>query len=818
MALASPFRTLVLAISLWAASPADAKGTDGRTIVTTEAPAEFAVLERPRELLVDLYFGNRKIGETWIVARPGSFRFRDPAEVMKLVPDLKPVSGLAQTLAGDLDTHAGAACSEGQSQGCGRLEPQTVGAIFDEQRFRLDLFVNPEFLGVAGSSAGYLPSPVRALSFTSSIGGALAGSTTGRTNYNIQNRTIVGFGNARIRSDSSIASGLGIVVDDLVAEVDTKRHRYSGGLFWAPGVDLTGRRRIAGLGFTTQFDTREDSKSLEATPLVVFLRQASRVEVLIDGRLVTSQTYDAGNRSIDVSSMPDGSYPVVLRIREPDGSVRDERRFFVKNAAIAPLGEQVYFAYAGLLANTRANRPISLSKTLYYQVGTARRLNEALAVDVAVLGTKDDAIGQAGAWLLTDIARVRAAALASVDGDKGLLFQLGSAGAGPLNFSFDLRRVWSPSGEPLIPLPNYVDTFGSTPLIGGQSVSGSYAQASGSVSLAIGDALVGVTGTYRRDRGAKADYGIGPSLSWPVINRGGLQVVLAADAQRSRETTAAFGGVRVFFSRGSFSTLSTTGYASVQSRGGRDAARNVGSFSAQWSHFDDDRTQLGAEAAVQRDVQTTVARASARADTRLGSARVDVLHNLEGRGGTQYGLSFQTGLASGGRVFGLGGRDLNQSAIIASLDGSSEAAFDVLVDDVVRGRLGAGSRLPIFLEGYRSYRVRLRPIAGSAVAFDGAEKLVTVYPGNVQQVRWTADRLVTVFGQAVDQDGKPLVDAFIAVARGIGQTDANGYFEIDASLGDTLVLTSAAGTACKVPLAGLETASDYARVGRVICK
>jgi hypothetical protein len=327
-----------------------------------------------------------------------------------------------------------------------------------------------------------------------------------------------------------------------------------------------------------------------------------------------------------------------------------------------------------------------------------------------------------------------------------------------------------------------------------------------------------VTGTYRRDRGERADYGIGPSLSWPVINRGGLQVVLAADAQRSRETTAAFGGVRVFFSRGSFSTLSTTGYASVQSRSGRDAARNVGSFSAQWSHFDEDRTQLGLEAAVQRDVETTVARVNARADTRLGSARADVLHNLEGRGGAQYGLSFQTGVASGGRAIELGGRDLNQSAIIASFDGSSDAAFDVLVDDAVRGRIGAGSRLPIFLEAYRSYRVRLRPLAGSAVAFDSAEKLVTVYPGNVQQVRWTADSVVTVFGQAVGEDGKPLVDASIALARGIGQTDANGFFQVDASLGDTLVLTSAAGGTCKVPLAGLEEGSDYARVGKVICK
>lgn len=815
MAMAHSLPALAAALALSAAGYAEAKTSDGRKIVMVEAPAEFAALERPREQLIDLYYGNKRIGEAWIVAKPGSFRFRDPAHVLKLIPEAK--AGLAQLLSRDLDTHAGAACPAGQTQGCGRLEPETLGAIYDEQRFRLDLFVNPALLDVADISAGFLPPPVRALSLTSSIGGALAGSTRGRANYNLQNRMIVGFGNARIRSDSSVASDLGLVVDDLVAEVDTRRYRFSGGLFWAPGVDLTGRRRIAGVGFSTQFDTRQDSEGLEATPLVVFLRQASRVEVLIDGRLVTSQAYEAGNCSIDVSNLPDGSYPVVLRIREPDGITREERRFFVKAAAIAPLGEPVYYAYAGLLANTRPNRPISLSNTPYYQVGTARRLSRSLALDLAVLGTKDKAIGQAGAWLFTDIARVRAAALASLDGDKGLLLQLGSSGAGRLNFSFDLRRIWSRSGEPLIPLPNYVDTFGSTPLLRGQPLSGSYAQASGSVSLAIGDALLGVTGTYLRDRKANADYGIGPSLTWPVVNRSGLQVVLAADAQRSRETTAAFGGVRVLFSRGNYSTLSTTGYASLKSRG-REAARNVGSFSAQWSHFDEDRTQLGLEAALQRDVETTLARANAQAQTRLGSARADVLHALEGQGGTQFGLSFQTGVASGGRSVALGGRDLTQSAIIALLAGSSDAVFDVLVDDVARGRIGAGSGLPIFLEAYRSYRVRLRPLAGSAVTFDGAEKLVTVFPGNVQQVLWEADRLVTVFGQAVDEHGKPVSDASIALPRGIGQTDANGYFEVDASAGDTLVLTSVEGAICKVPLAALDLASDYVRVGRVACK
>ena len=810
---------IALAIGV-GALPAGAVAADAGTIRMTGVPAEFADLEQPREMLVDLYFGNRRIGEAWIVARPGAVKLKDPSLVMKLIPGLKASPEVAAGLTGELEDNSARACPPTNGQHCGRLEPASVGAIFAEDRFRLDLFVNPAFLDIAGRPSGYLPTPAAPFSLTSAIGGAIAGSSNGPTSYNFQNRTIVGLKNARIRSDSSVASDLGFVLDDLVAEVDTRRHRFSGGLFWAPGVDFTGRRRIAGFGVSTQFDTREDSESLEATPLILFLGQPSRVEILIDGRLVTSASYEAGNRSIDSSSLPSGSYPLVLRIREPGGTVREERRFFVKNAEIAPVRQPVYYAYAGLLANTRRNRPVRLSRSFYYQIGAARRLNDSFALDAAILGAGDKPIAQVGGWFISDVARVRAAALASLDGDKGLLLQVGSAGFGRLNFNFDLRRVWSASGRPLIPLPTYADTFGSSPLTGAQVSTGSYAQATGSVTYSLGSAFLGLTGSYRRDRGFKPDYSIGPSVTWPVLNRGGFQLIVTADAQRSRRTTAAFAGFRVLYTAGGYSTLGSAGYATLKSKGeGRRAARQVGSLSAQWFHSDENRTQVALEAAVQRDVETTVARANAQAYTQLGNARAEVLHSLEGRGGTQYGLTFQTGIAMGGSTVGIGGRDLNQSAIIATLDGAAaNAAFDVLIDEVPRGRLGAGGRLPIFLQAYRSYQLRLRPVSGSPVAYDSASRTVTLYPGNVEQVRWEADPLVTLFGQAVDPDGRPIADASIAIARGIGQTDAEGYFQVDAAAGDVLEFRYGGNRSCKVALASIEAQGDYARLGRVVCR
>ncbi|GAA4747473.1 TcfC E-set like domain-containing protein [Sphingomonas daechungensis] len=783
-------------------------------------PAGFGELEQPREVVADLYFGNRKVGEAWLIAQPGSVTFKDPAQLFKVLPELRASPEVMARLSGKLPDHVAQVCPVPGSTSCKPLETQDIDVIYDADRFRLDLFVNPRFLNVVGSSDAYLQPPTTPLSLTSSIGGAIAGSTQGETVYNFQNRTILGFRNGRIRSDSAYASDLGFIVDDLVAEVDTRQHRYAAGLFWAPGIDFTGRRRIAGVGFTTQFDTRVDHEALQATPLILFLSQPSRVEILIDGRLVTSGSYPAGNQAIDSSALPDGSYTLLLRIRAPDGSVREERRFFVKSSAIAPLGKPVYFAFAGLLANTRADRAISVSNTVYYQVGAAYRLNEKVAVDAAILGTEDKPIAQLGGWLITDVARVRAAALISGKGDKGVLLQLGSSGMSKLNFSLDVRRVWSKTGEPLIPLPTYVDNFGSVPPLGAQSLSGSYAQATGSVTYSIGSAFLSLSGSYRHDEGYRSDYSIGPAISWPVLNRGGFQLILNADAQRSRSTAAAFAGVRLLYTDGGKSAVATAGYASLKDRDdGRRSARAVGSLSAQWFNETEDHTQVALEAAIQRDVETTTARANAEIGSQLGSARVEVLQGIEGGSATQYGFNFQTGVAFGSSALKVGGRDLNQSAVIATLAGSSSnTAFDVLIDDVPRARLTAGSSVPIFLEAYHAYQLRLQPVEAVPVAYDSQSRTITLYPGTVQHLRWSADRLVTVFGKAVAANGSPLVNAAIKSSTETGQTDENGYFQVDAAPGETLEFQAGGSPPCTVSLAGVHLEGDYARLGEVICK
>jgi hypothetical protein len=804
-----------------AAFAADTDSASAFSIETKGVPSGFTELAREHELLVDLFFGGRKIGQARIVAWPGHMRFKEPAKVLALVPNVESSAELTAALTADLPSNSGLVCPEGAKRGCGILDPEVAGVIFDEDRFRLDLFVNRRWLHlIRPNETVYLPAPTAPLSLTSSIGLAVSGSSETSPLYNIQNRTILAFRNARIRSDSSYASKFGLLMDTLVGEVDRPGLRYSAGLFWAPGIDLTGQRRILGMGVATQFDTRTDRDSVRGTPIVLFLAQAARVDFIIDGRLVDSRSYEAGNNILDTSALPDGSYSLVLRIHEASGAVREERRFFARNAEIAPVGQPIYFAYAGMLANTRPGRPISLSNDLYYQLGTARRLNQNLALDVSIVGTDGKPVLEAGAWLINPLGRLRVAGLVSPAGDHGALVQLSSGDTGRFNINFDLRRIWSHDGNPLIPLSSRVETFNPVPLEGAELGSGSFTQASGSIGYRLGGAYLAVIGSLRKDEGLPVDYSIGPNLNWPVVSADGLRIAVQADAQLTRTTTAGYVGVRLFFTSGGYSVSSTAGRRSVSKSDSPEGSRSriLGDTTGHFSYGSAGGADVSLAAGVARELDSTTAHAEAALYSRLGSLRGEIRHDLEGDRRTQYGLTLQTGAVVNRSDVVIGGRTLAESAVVVSVEGARGASeFDVLIDDQPRGRVRSGESLPIFLQPYEAYSVRLRPVNAASVWFDSAAREFTLYPGNVEHLHWDVEHLMTVFGRAVRPDGTPVSDAMITSARGIGQSDSEGYFQIEVSENRSLSFDSD-HSKCTVTVAGSHSDSDYLPLGKVVCR
>jgi hypothetical protein len=93
-----------------------------------------------------------------------------------------------------------------------------------------------------------------------------------------------------------------------------------------------------------------------------------------------------------------------------------------------------------------------------------------------------------------------------------------------------------------------------------------------------------------------------------------------------------------------------------------------------------------------------------------------------------------------------------------------------------------------------------------------------LYPGNVQALSWRAESFFTVFGQALSPAGVPIADALVQTAKGIAQTDANGYFQVDMRRGDVITINRSQGAACHASLGVMVVKDDFASAGKVVCR
>jgi len=785
--------------------------------LTSGIPANFDDLAGPRDVVVDVYFGGRPLGEARAVIRPGFLRFNDPQAVAALLAAHGDAALIGRALESELPSNTDRACTRIETTACGHLQPQLVGIILDEDRFRVDFFLSGDVANVAAPIGdSFLVPSSHGPALVSSLGAALSGSG-GDNAFNFQNRAILSLGDARVKTNFSYSSDLGAVADDLLLEVDKPNLRYSAGLFWTPGSSLVGRRRILGVGVGSQFDTRADREQIEGTSLPIFVQQPSVVEVLIDGRLAGTQVVEAGNQLIDTSGMPEGAYPITLRIREQGRGTREERRFFVKDSRLPPQGQVRFQAFAGFITPTREGKLISPTDDLYYQLGAAKRLGSKFSVEAIAMGTQDKVLAETGLVYLTDVARLKVAGLASTKGEYGAVLQAISTGSGPVQFSFDLRRVWDGNGGGLI--PGSLDSIGfdGDSRRGASRVDGDYTQLNSTLGYSWGKATLRLYASYFDSKGSKSQFSIGPSGDWLVVQRPQFQMRVEADAQKSRESLSGYVGVRFNFAAFGLAMSGSSGHRVQNDIGSRSRSRSVGNFDTEWSGGTEDFGRYSVGVGMDRTIDSTTGRASGYLNSRYGNARTDVLHDFDGR--TQYGVSLQTGMVMGSANVAVGGHNINESALLVSVDGDRKSGkFEVLVDDTPMANVTAGQKVTLFMQPYRRYNVRIRPLLAASVHYDAGERQVTLFPGNVERLNWKAMPTFTVFGQAVSAAGEPIANGLLKGSYGDGVSNEDGYFQIDAADGDRITLSSVGRQTCSMHFDSAKSAEGYLAAGKVICQ
>lgn len=405
--------------------------------ITVTAPQGFSNLLEEQRAVFDVFMGGVRVTTASASWTSASVRIDDPETLVSALPGIADAAAVTAALSEALELNRKLVCPSGTrstAPDCGRLAPDVAGVIVDTAHYRIDVFVNPRLQTVKAAAArDFLPAPQKGWSLINAVSGVVTGSVGDPARFYMQDTAILGLGTARLRADVSLASRVGLQTDSMVAELDRPGLRYSAGAFWLPGNELLGRRKVLGIGIASQTDTRLDRDQFEGTPVILFLDERSRVDVVVDGRLASSRVYDAGNQGIDTSGLPEGSYDLVLRVTGASGRQREERRFFSRSRALPSLGTDRFFVQGGLLVEDSEGILGHVGKVPFAQAGWSRRLAPSLALRVGAIATdKQQWLEIGGTWLSRGL-RLDAMAIANPYGDYGFFAHASHTGGGRLS-------------------------------------------------------------------------------------------------------------------------------------------------------------------------------------------------------------------------------------------------------------------------------------------------------------------------------------------------------------------------------------------------
>lgn len=781
------------------------------------APRGFDDLTAPRTLSVDLYFAGEKVGEALARLQGGSLEFNDAEAVAQLIPNLKQAAAFLVALRAPLPGNVALACGRVRTENCGRLPSNQFGIIFDEERYRVDLFVPPEMLGDAAASAPtYLADPSDSPSFVSLLGATASGSIGQAAQLHLQNRTIASMGPARLRTDAAVASDGLVFVDHAALETERSNWRFMAGTYWAPGLELLGRNKIVGVGASTQLDTRLDKQAALATPVYLFLQRPGKVDLLLDGRLVASRLYEAGNQLIDTSSLPDGSYELTLRAQEEGADIVEERRHFSRGSALAPINQPLISVHAGFLQDGLGVSGVDFDNP-YVSAAGAIRLNSAAGVDAKLVATHGKVVVETGATALTPLGQLRVGGLLSNSADYGLLVQAHTTASKQVYFSFDLRAIKSQDENPILPVSRPFETFGDGP-VSGIGNRASVTQAIGVLGYRLRSGTLRLSGHFRDQGSDYRTYGLSGTLDLPVVRSMDSNVWLQAEVRKSDRDNSALLSVRFFRSSGSVSTSGSVGLIGTKG-GSKSAVDTVGNLQLSHSAVLGEFGQVISDGAVGSDSEGQYARVGSSFNSPQVRLRAESLHAFRENGRTQFAATLNTGLVASSEGVQLGASGLTDAAIAVGTEGAGpDQRFDVLIDDVVRGSISGDKRLLLFVNPFRQYDVRLRASGAALSAHDSASRQVTVYPGNVSNLSWNVAPIFVVFGKAVDESGRILAGAEMKGAHGVGRTDGTGRFQIEANAGDVLTVLGPEGNSCRIFVRNARPVDGLWEAGELPCE
>lgn len=724
-------------------------------------PPGFEELLEPQTTLVDVYYGGVFLGSSTATFTPTSISFATPADVVEKIPDVLDPETIEKVLATEMPTNSAFACVKANQTDCGKIDTESVDVIFDDSRFRADLFIAPQLLSVRPAvTHKYLPPSTAGLSLLNVTSATVNGQEGLGNNYNVGNSTTIAYKETRLFGVSNITNTDDLTFDTLALQREFNGQMSQAGIFRSSPGNLVflGEADFAGVSIASSLDTRTDLNQSSGNDLQVFLATRSRVDILKDGRLISTAVYDAGNQILDTSQLPGGAYEIVLRIRDNFGGFSEETRFYVKTNRLPPKDQTLYFFDIGETVAKIANKVLPESTGEgFARAGVAKRITSNFGGEFGVSATEQDHLIEAGIFKLGRLYELQLNYAAGSDKSEGASINARTR-LGRITLSANGRRVRTDSPDSVL----------------GPELT----QTSLNLTVPLGRATFNVTSRYNR-RATGTDRNLGVRLDLPTFSFGKQVLDTSIQFTENNDDTLVLVGFRLSHRSDRWQNRVAAQYYEDEITGLPRETGYIGNISSNWQDGDKylsdvSLTLRGVEERTDRTFETKLDYASD-----LGRMNVEAVYSDESRR-MSYGANLFTSIVANSSTLSLGGKTQARSALVLDVDGEAkDAYFDVLVNGSTTGNARIGKKTIVGLAPYQTYDVLLQPKGDSLVDFNDSAKSVTLYPGNVVTMNYEVTRVLVAFGQIVDRNGEPIKNALIEGVLGLATTDQFGFFQAE---------------------------------------
>ena len=745
-------------------------------------PEEFRDLAAPQMTLADFYYGGRYITSATVTYTPETVTLANPEDLVKRINNIARPRAVQQALTGELNSNPDKICLNMRDSGCGDLAPDIAGIIFDESRFRADVFIaEPYLVTTTALQSKYLPPANSALGMVQGLSATTSGTTgteNGQENYSLFGNTLIGWNENHLISDWDYSKDNHFSVDTLYVERDTQGMQLGAGYLNSSSVmtpEFSGSYNLLGVKAGTSMNSRLDTAAINATPIQVFSNGPRRIEVLRDDRLIYATSVQAGSHQLDTRSFPEGAYTITVRIFNGGALEREYTQFYVKSISLPPTDELLWYVEGGDMTERSDNTiPETLGEWMV-RGGVGFRIAENSALHLRSSLTDDIQTGEAELYHLGTGWDVSGTVMVGSQSAKGAAFDT-STSLGPVYLSYYYRQLWNDEYE-------QNNTEANTNLL-----SAGYKSHSVSASTQfLGGSL---SGSYSYNKNDDQDKQTISSIRWfrTLWQQGNYDLDFDLDFSRSENDQVITAGLTLRQNTRSWNysvgisheqqeyndsdTKENSTLYNLDSRWYQDEMwGGSADFGLRYAHLRDSDT-------IGTDINYETARFGAElsADHYRPEAR-------ERDNYTSYTARFDTSFAMNADHASLGGSRRDDSAVIIDIKGSEDAQFDVLVNGGTTGLAAGDSSTVVPLSPYGTYAISIRPRGDQFFKYDQSEKTITLYPGNVQTLSFQSEDQLVLLGKLVDSLGESIESATIRGEDVFSRTDQFGIFQIQVPVG-----------------------------------